>query len=183
MINNGILNEIHTQFTKLNRDLFNIWASEIVFSWRWWINLVLTIIPWIIWIKNRDKNNTLRLLFTGLVVATLTEFLDIIGISYGLWHYDWILIPLMPIYFPWDFSLFPVSIMFFLQVKPKISPLIKALLYGIFSALLMEPLFEKISMYHTMHWNKWYSFILYIPLYLLFNWIYNTTEKLSKDRS
>ncbi len=47
----------------------------------------------------------------------------------------------MPDYIAWDFSLMLVTIMFFLQVKPKVSPIIKGLIFAAMTAFLAEPLF------------------------------------------
>lgn len=176
-MNNRVLDDIHSKFVDINKELFNLWRVEVLFSWRWWLNLALTIIPWIIWMRYRRREDTIRMLFTAFVIAVVTDFLDIIGISYGLWHYDWTLLPLFPIYIPWNFSLFPVLIMFMFQTMPKVSPIIKALGFGGFSSYLMEPVFQKIGMYHNIHWSYFNSFIIYVPLYLFFFWVYKQTEK------
>jgi hypothetical protein len=177
MSNNGNLDDIHAKFIDINKELYGIWLNEILFSWRWWLNIALTIIPWLIWIKYRDRKNTIRLLFVGLTVAGVTEVLDVLGMSYGFWHYDWTVLPLFPIYIPWNFTLFPVTIMFLLQIKPKANVYIKALLFAAFSGYAMEPLFEKLGMYHNIKWSSFKSFIIYVFLYLFFNWIYNKAKR------
>lgn len=177
MMSNRVLDEINARFVDANRQLMNVWLDEIVFTWRWWLNIALFIIPWIIWTRYKDRKSIVRLLFVGLIVAVITEILDTIGISYGVWHYDWTILPLFPIYIPWNFSLFPVLIMFMLQIKPKISPYIKAVLFGGFSGFIMEPLFERIGLYHAIRWNSLKSFIMYIPLYLFLNWVYEKVKQ------
>jgi hypothetical protein len=57
---------------------------------------------------------------------------------------------------PWDFTLFPISVMILLQFKPKINAYIKAIVFAFLSAFVFEPLFSSIGMYHMTHWKYWY---------------------------
>jgi hypothetical protein len=100
--------------------------------------------------------------------------LDNIGIDLGFWHYDWKLSPFLNVFLPFDYSLFPVGIMLILQFKPKINEFIKAIALALFSAFIFEPFFVWIKMYDLTNWEYWYSFFLYIPLYLFFNYIYKS---------
>jgi hypothetical protein len=169
-----LLDEVYEMVAEANDKLIDIWFNEIVFNWRWWFEVVLAIIPWIIWIKIRDKTDTARLLFVGLAVMIVTNFLDIIGASFNLWHYDYKIFPCIPIYLPWDMTLFPVSVMFMLQFKPETNVFIKALIFAFLCAFVFEPLFNLLDMYHPLNWKYWYGFVTYIPLYLFFNFIYNS---------
>lgn len=168
-----ILNDVYDKVASVNRELVAVWRTEIVFSWRWWLNIALSILPWILWIWLRDKKNTVRLLFVGLVVALVTTFLDNLGISYNRWHYDWKVIPSIAIYLPWNLTLFPVGVMFFLQVKPQANVYKKALLYAVVAAATLEPLFVWLGLYHPVRWNSFYSFPIYFFLYLFYSFIYN----------
>jgi hypothetical protein len=168
-----LLDEVYEMVAEANGKLIDIWFKEIVFSWRWWFEMALAIIPWIVWVKIRDKKNTARLLFVGLVVIIVTNLLDIIGASFNLWHYDYKDFPFVPIYLPWDLTLFPVSVMIMLQFKPNIKVFIKAIVFSFLCSFVFEPLFYLIDMYHPVHWKYWYSLIIYVPLYYFFNYIYN----------
>lgn len=170
----NLLDEVYKTLARDNSKLTDIWLSKIAFSWRWWVLVGLSIIPWIIWIKIRNKNDIGRLLFVGLVAATISNTLDTIGITYNLWHYDWKVFPLIPMFMPWDFTLIPVSIMLMLQFKPKINKYIKAIAFSISCAFIFEPLFSWSSMYHTIHWKYWFSFIINIVLYLFYNYLYKS---------
>lgn len=157
-----------------NRNLTDLWLNHIVFTWRWWLGVVLSIIPWIFWIKVRNKKDEVRLLFVGLIVAIVTDFLDVIGIFYGLWYYDYKITPLTVIFIPWDFTLFPVSIMLLLQFKPKANVFIKAIGYSLICAFVFEPFFAWLGIYVYKNWSHWYSFIIYSLLYLMFDRIYRS---------
>jgi hypothetical protein len=174
MTKNNLLDEVYRLAAQNNLKVYYIWIANIVFTWRWWLAITLSIFPWIFWIKIKSNNNTARLLFVGLVAAITSNVLDSIGASYNLWHYDWKIIPFMPIYFPWDFTLFPVSIMVFLQFKPNINKYIKAIVFSFMCSFVFEPFFSWIDMYHMIHWEFWYSFIIYVPLYLFYDYLYKS---------
>lgn len=169
-----LLDKIYNKVLQVNLEVYNIWITNIVFTWRWWLGVALSIVPWIIWIKIRNKNDTARLLFVGLVISIISSFLDTIGISYNLWHYDWKAIPFIYVYIPWDFTLFPVSIMLLMQFKPKINKYIKAVAFSFMCSFVFEPFFSWISLYHMIHWEYWYSFIIHIPIYLFYDYLYKS---------
>ncbi|WP_430062062.1 CBO0543 family protein [Priestia aryabhattai] len=49
----------------------------------------------------------------------ISTWLDYVGVTMGLWRYYNKLIPLMLDHISLDFALMPVTVMFFLQVKPN----------------------------------------------------------------
>lgn len=174
MESRAILDKIYNMIETVNYKLFHIWITQIIFSWRWWLAVTLSILPWIVWLKIRDKRDTVRLLFVGLVVMLVTNIMDNIGLSYNLWHYDSIVTPLPNLGLPWDYSLFPVGIMIIIQFCPKINAYIKSAGFAFVTAFIYEPFFVWIAMYHQTNWKYWYSFVIYIPLYLFFNYIYES---------
>lgn len=112
-----VIDESYKMLSKINNDILHVWITDIVFSWAWWLGIVLSILPWAVWIKIRDKKNTTRLLFIGLVVMLVTSTMDNIGLSFGLWHYHWKVTPTYNAFLPWNYTLLPVSIMLILQIK------------------------------------------------------------------
>ena len=174
MNSNKILDEAYKIISNVNEKISHVWVTDIVFSWRWWLGVALSILPWIVWVKIREKKDTARLLFVGLVAMLVTATLDNIGTSYDLWHYEWKVTPFVNEFFPWNYTLFPIGIMLTLQFNPKINAYMKALTFALFCAFIAEPFFVWINMYHIVSWKCWYSFIIYIPLYLFFNYIYKS---------
>ena len=174
MNSNKILDEAYKIISNANDKILHAWVTDIVFSWRWWLGIALSILPWIVWIKIRDKKHTTRLLFVGIVAMLVTVSMDNIGISFNLWYYYWKVTPFLNAFLPWDFTLFPVSIMIILQFNPKINVYIKAVAFAFFSAFIVEPFFVWMNMYHIVSWKYWYSLIIYFPLYLVFNYIYKS---------
>ena len=64
--------------------------------------------------------------------------MDFVGTMYGLWYYTGKPVPTMPAYLPWDFSLIPVMVMFFILYKPTSSPFIKAFIFASVSSFIAE---------------------------------------------
>ena len=94
----------------------------------------------------------------------------------GLWGYNSLLFPLIPTFAPWDFSLFPVAVMLFIQFFPKkVNVFIKAAIYSALSSFGIEPFFAFIKMYNPKHWSYFYSFIIVYFIYLICDFI--TTRK------
>lgn len=167
------------QITELMYEKFNIWVHYELFSWRWFIGLFLTTIPWVIWyVVTRNNKNMDRFLFSGFLTIIIAVALDIIGDQYGLWHYRFNVVPILPTYFPWDFTLMPVTVMFLLQIKPKANPFLKAILFALISSFLGEPFFYWNDMYNPIHWRFIYSVPIQFLIYLLAYYFCKTRSKL-----
>lgn len=162
-----ILDDAHTKLSK-------IWVDDIVLSFGWWTSLFMTIIPWLVWFIFRNKESKTRLLLGGLWAILISTWLDYVGVTMGLWRYYNKLIPLMPDYISWDFALMPVTVMFFLQIKPKANPFIKALIFASMTAFLAEPLFLWLGYYHYPGWNSISSFPFFIVIYLIAHYLVNS---------
>lgn len=158
-----IINKIE----ELNRIQDPHWFNHTFFTWRWWIGILFTIGPWILWIVIRDKNSTSRLLFVGFFAIIFSSYFDCIGTEYVFWTYEYRVLPTIPAFIPWDFSLFPVSIMLLLQYKPSFNLYLKAILFGLFTAYAAEPLFMILKLYSPITWKHFYSFLIYIAVYLV----------------
>jgi hypothetical protein len=103
----------------------------------------------------------------GLWAMLISSRLDYFGVTLGLWRYYNKLIPLIPDYIAWDFALMPVTIMFFLQIKPQVSPFIKGLIFAGITAFLAEPLFLWLVYYKYPGWNSIISFPFFVVIYLI----------------
>jgi hypothetical protein len=55
-------------------------------------------------------------------------------------------------------TLMPVAVMTFIQFKPKVSPLIKAVVFAALAAFVMEPLGVWLRFYRPVVWRHIYSF-------------------------
>ena len=69
-INHRIIEAVekaNREFHHANLEIYNLWVSDMVFEWHWWVNLGLSILPWLLWIRFRKKDSTHRLLYAGFV--------------------------------------------------------------------------------------------------------------------
>jgi len=145
----------------------NDWLQNSVFTWRWWFGVIVTIVPWILWIIFRNKRSTYRLLFAGFSGMIFAIIIDTIGVSFNLFFYRYTVLPIVHIFSPWDFTLIPISIMLLLQIKPNSFLLIKVLFFATFAGFVIEPIFHWLKIFELLKWRYTYSFFLYIILYLI----------------
>jgi xanthine/uracil permease len=161
------IEESHAMFFKAYMNKFEVWKELILFSWQWWFGVLLSFVLVILWLKIRRKDSTDRLIYAGIMVASLATFLDITGTFFGLWKYSYEVLPWGPWYFPWDYVLIPISVMLLLQVKPNVSPLLKALLFATVSTFIGLPVFDFLGLYQPLEWKYIYSFPIQVIIYLV----------------
>ncbi len=148
-------------------EMAKIWRDYMLFGWRWWLDLALSILPWVLWFIVRDKKRTHNLLYAGLVILVLSSMSDMIGMSFGLWGYHSRVVPFFPAYVPWDFSVIPVTAMLFYQFLPKIKPFYKGLIFSAFGSFVVQPVFAWLGTYDPKVWRHYYSFPIVLIFYLI----------------
>lgn len=165
------MDRIMEESIELFQQLINLWSTEMVFTWRWWFGVTVSILTWLIWFKFHKRESRYRLLTAGFFVMLISVCLDAIGIQIGLWSYRYEVIPYIPAYLPYDLALMPVVVMGLIQFKPNFSPLIKAIIYGILTSYIGETLVVFIDIYNPRNWKHIYSLPIYIVIYLIANWL------------
>lgn len=157
-----------------------LYMEHVFLTWRWWLCFALAVIPWILWIIFRKKESTSRLLFSGFVVTFISMFLDDIGVELNYWDYHVDIDAINPSFLLWDMSVLPVVTMTFLQYKRNVSPIIKAVVFSGVASFVVEPLLTWMKFYDPENWKYYYSFPLYIVIYLIahFSSGRNSFEKL-----
>lgn len=145
------------------------WKENTLFHWDFWISLLFIIVPILFWIIIRKRDSSNRLLFVGFFVVIISSWFDFLGVQFGLWYYTGKVVPSIPSYIPWDFIIFPVFIMTLIQIKPNFSPFIKSIIFAGISAFIGEPLFIWLGFYKMTGWHLYYSFPIYIVIYLMAN--------------
>lgn len=149
-----------------NWESLHFWAKHVLWTWQWWLELALAILPVVSWIMLRKKDSTSRLLYAGFFVLAISMWLDFIGNSYGLWYYPYKLLPSLPPFFPME-TFIPVEVMFLLQYWPTASSWIKATLLGASNSFVAEPLTKWMGLYVLLHWQYVYSLPIYMMIYLM----------------
>ena len=167
---NKIMDTIVNQIEELIDKKITLWQHYVLFSNLWWFGVALSIIPWIVWLIYRRRQSTDRLLYVGFYVMSISLMLDVVGDQIGLWHYRYHVIPVLPTYFPWDITLMPLTIMVFLQFRPKTNPWIKAILFALISSYLAEPFFHWIKVYNPINWHYSYSVPIQIFIFMSSYW-------------
>jgi hypothetical protein len=161
---------VYNLISQANDDMIKLWFKYTFLTWRWWLGVGLAIIPWVLWLIFKKKESANRLLFVGFFIMLITSWIDLMGILFGLWSYYFNVVPFSPAFIPWDFTLLPVSIMFLLQIKPKISPVIKAIAFSVFSSFLAELFFVWLGTYNPKYRKYFHSFPIVIVIYLISDW-------------
>jgi hypothetical protein len=162
----------YNQYTEISSIFAKIVLEELIFTWQWWLGLALFIIPWFVWFAFRKKDSTGRLLLCGLITIMLSLIIDLAALSLGLWSYPMVIIPLAPFLFlPYHFSLAPVAVMFAIQIKPKMNPLLKGVIFSALAAFGGMNLFDAIDFYNPKNWSTLYDFIIFLTLYFTAYWL------------
>ncbi len=167
------MDRIIDQYVKLHDELERVWAQKIVFTWHWWIDLGLAVLPWILWLIIRDRKRTHNLLYAALFTMLIATILDVVGVSQSGWNYDTTLLPYFPEYMPWDLAVMPVTAMLFYQFFPKINAWIKGAAFGVVGAFIAEPIFMWLGFYEQGGWEHYFSLPIYIAIYMIGYWLYS----------
>ncbi|UKS29324.1 hypothetical protein LOZ80_10475 [Paenibacillus sp. HWE-109] len=137
-----------------------------LFTWRWWLGIALFIVPWLIWLKYKKKDSSNRLFLAGLCSILLGQIIDMFALSMGKWSYPIKFIPCSGTTFlPYHFSMLPVGVMFAIQIKPKLNPILKGIILGLICAYLIEPFFTKTGFYNPKNWKYIYDVCIYFSIY------------------
>lgn len=160
-------NEFFEKIHHIEVDYFKYWQENALWHWEYWLSVGLSVIPWVVWLIVRKRGSEARLLLAGSFGLIIASWLDFLGLVFGTWHYTGRVLPTIPTFFPWDFSLIPVTMMLWLQFKPTLNPLLKAVIYSALTSFIGEPLFEWIGFYNPIRWSVLYSFAIYIVIFLI----------------
>ncbi|WP_088225575.1 CBO0543 family protein [Desulfosporosinus sp. FKB] len=153
--------------------MLKTWVNQIVFTWRWWIEISIMILPWVYSCRYlRKKTDTYRLVCACFFTMLAATYMDTIGMALHLWGYPTKEVPLVPPYLTWDLSVIPVITMIFLHYCQSISPIIKSLVLGILGSFIMQPFAVWVGLYIPYHWQHAYSFPLVIIIYQGANYFY-----------
>lgn len=154
-----------------NLNMIDAWLKYQLFTWRWWLQLFLTVVPWILWLIIRKKESSDRLLYAGFFTLIISSWLDFMGVLFHIWGYRFDIVPFAPAYITFDFTLVPVSIMLFLQYKPKTKPIYKGIVFSFLTSFIIQPIFVIIGFYDPRNWKHYYSFPIFLLIYLIADWI------------
>jgi len=156
----------------LSKARMDHWLADGLGTWRWWVLLIILIIPWFIWYKYVDKKKLHEIILFGTIIIISDITLDEIGFELSLWHYPIDVIPLFPRLTSIDYTAIPVIKMVLYQYFPTWKSFFWAMvaMATVFS-FIAEPLIVKLGFYTVLKWNYIYSFFIYIASGLCARWI------------
>jgi hypothetical protein len=158
------------------------WISDDLFSFNWWLLVILMIILWLLWWKLVDKIRIVEILLGGSLISIVTLLLDLTGLNLDLWDYTSLLFTgVYPTLAPVDLVVIPVTFMLIYQyqVSWKSFSLTSVIVSGVYS-FIAEPIFNWLDIYRLEHWRYIYSFPIYILLFIFIKWIMDLVINISK---
>lgn len=160
------------------------WLHEDLFSFNWWLLLVVMLLAWGIWWKLVDKQRLSEMVAYGAFVSVVAVTLDEIGTSFAIWEYTDNLLPIHTPLFIFDLVQVPVAFSLIYQFFPRWkSYLVAITLLAAFFAFCMEPLLVWLGIYVPLIWKPIYSFPVYILMGIFLKWIIGKVKAYEKKAS
>ncbi|MDP4086870.1 MAG: CBO0543 family protein [Bacillota bacterium] len=164
LLNSISLDEVLKEEKKYYHALHTFWKESNYLTPRWWLLVILSVLPPIIWWKFVDKKNITETTLFGLFFGVAAIILDSIGSNAMFWIYPVRLTPyLNPQFYPYDVGI--VIIPFMLVYQHCRNEFKKFILYAgclsTFLAFLAEPFMEYLQIYKEFAWKNIYSFFIY----------------------
>jgi hypothetical protein len=166
------IERIAQEYEKIHNEVEALWSSQIVFTWHWWLDVGLSILPWVLWLIVRDRKKQHSLFYAGMFAMLAAVMLDKVGVAQAGWKYNTLLLPYFVQYLPWDMTVMPVVTMLFIQYFPKVSPWLKGVVFGAVAAYVVEPVFIWLGVYEPSSWEHHYSLPIYFVIFMLSYWLY-----------
>ncbi|MFD2638373.1 CBO0543 family protein [Piscibacillus salipiscarius] len=159
--------QMNQQLLEAREYKLQLWTEYVLFDWHWWLGVILTIGPILVWIMFHKRNERKSLLLAGLTTAILAAAIDTSGQFFGWYDYRYDVFPMAPNYVPWDFVLIPISVMFTIQLFRNINAYLKGAIYSVIVAFTVLPILSSIDIYVLNNWNYFYSFIALFSIYVI----------------
>lgn len=158
------------------------WLKHDLFSFDWWLLLIISVVPWLVWWKFVDKKRLTQILLYGFFVSAESVMLNISLTNSMVWGYQNIVFYLFsPVLFPYDFTMMPVVYMLVYQkcIKWK-TYLFASISISVIFTFVVEPLLEWMKIYREYKFPSIYSFALYLLIAVVSKWIVDRIVSTSK---
>jgi len=158
--------ELEEKKSELNHLSMNHWLKHDLLSLNWWILFFATILPYFIWWKLVDKNRFFEIFSYGLLCASLSMLLDVMGTEMMAWAYPDKLLPFIPPLIPADLVVIPITAMLVYQYCTRWKSFIICNIgWAVLFSYIIEPLFVLRGMFQLgEYWKHSYSFIGFLLL-------------------
>ncbi|MCP8969190.1 CBO0543 family protein [Ectobacillus ponti] len=148
------------------RVLTEYWQQGMLQTWEWYTALLLSAVPWLLWLRWHDKAYFSQYMVSGIVAALFAVCLDTIGLAHGLWRYHVQVIPATAGLLPWNLTLIPVCFMLSYQVLPHVSIWGKAAAAALLCGLVGEPIVDAAGLVDHIRWRHTLSVPFYFLIYI-----------------
>ncbi|QGH35101.1 hypothetical protein GI584_14070 [Gracilibacillus salitolerans] len=163
------IRDVHQQLYDMRLEY---WISHDLFSFQWWLLLLVLFIPWIIWWRFVDKKRIEQILLFGTLLTILVMTLDDFGVEKHLWSYPVQLLHVIPRLIPIDQGIIIVVHMFLYQYFPNWQKfIISNIVIAIIFTFVFEPLTVWLGIYKLESWRYIYSLPIYIVKAVLIKWL------------
>ncbi|MGJ9384667.1 CBO0543 family protein [Salipaludibacillus sp. CF4.18] len=166
--------EVKENYTYSQKEHF---FENVLFSYQWWILLIITIALWMIWVIVVDRKRIKSILVIGLSASTLALLLDDIGATLGFWVYPYNLYSSLDQLYTVDIAIVPVSYMLLYQyAKSWLAYSIFLILLAFFAVFVAEPAFVKVDIFIPLQWKLWYAGPIYVVIAVVLKWLVDRLE-------
>lgn len=101
---------VETKYT-LHNLILEDWLTTDLFTAKWWGSVLFIVFLYIIFFVLLNKRRFSEIFIFGTLLTIGTVFADTIGANFVLWTYKSRILPILPSFFKYDFSVVPVFYM------------------------------------------------------------------------
>ncbi|MDR4947090.1 CBO0543 family protein [Neobacillus cucumis] len=158
------------------------WLHHDLFTFQWWLLLIIFILPWIVWWRYVDKNRLKEIVLFGCLLMHLVGLLDDIGVTAHLWSYPYKLVQAIPRLAPIDYGILIVAHMTVYQFfgKWKSFIIVNLVMATIFT-FIFEPFTVWIDIYKLDNWKYIYSLPIYVAKAVFVKWLVQRINLINKS--
>jgi uncharacterized membrane protein YoaT (DUF817 family) len=160
------------EIDKLNSQLHHLetdnWLHHDLFTYQWWIILVLNAIFICLLLIFIDRKRIFQIVLAYMVCFIIVCASDDLGQYYGLWSYPHQLVPFLSEFDAVEFAVIPVTFSLLYQMFHTWKKnLIVGLLISAAYAFIGLPIFVYLGITKLSNWNYFYSFLVLTATFTL----------------
>lgn len=174
---------------KLAQLSYQNWVSHELFSFGWFVLIIVNVIFYITWLKLLDKSRLSHLLLIGSLSAVGFLIGDIILFGFlGVAEYKVAITPIQPPLFILSITIVPIIIMLVQQYTSSWRGYLLWNSIGMaFLTFVLLPIYSLIGIFQFHSWNYFYYFLYIITSTLIvrgvFLWIIGIEQRHSSSRN
>ncbi|MBP2634639.1 MAG: hypothetical protein H6Q72_546 [Firmicutes bacterium] len=159
------IRQMHETFTQVRME---VWLTDNLWHWQWWVLIAIFFLPWIVWWKLVDKSRIIEIFLFGMIMLITAGWMDEIGTELQWWYYPVKVIPWYPQLVPVNYTVLPVTYMLIYQYFSKWRSYVTAMMVmaAVYS-WIAEPLLSYMGIYKLIIWKYSYSFPIYILIAII----------------